>query len=189
MGKGPLRRLSRKPMEPPKETPREALVRLVTSDLVKQLATNKDQMAHVLRAHEGYASHEDTGHPAMSPEYLQEVRRAIRLLDQSPDLTTFLEKVKSDPLPDLQKVKFGSSPPNVVGSMKPMEPYEVRMRKFISSCILVFVALSFIWFYLFLDADSRAVGYGLLAFFAIGGIAIRFEPQIQRWIKALKISS
>jgi hypothetical protein len=46
-----------------------------------------------------------------------------------------------------------------------MEPkYDDRMRKFISSCILVVVALSFVLFYLFLDDDRRAGGYGLLAF-------------------------
>lgn len=68
-----------------------------------------------------------------------------------------------------------------------MEPkYEDRTRKFISSCIIVCVALGFVLFYLFLKADSRTVGYGLLAFFAIGGSAIRFEPQILRWIKALE---
>ena len=100
-------------MESPKETPRQVLVRLLTNSVVKQLATNKDQMAALLRAHEHYASYEDVGHPPASPEYLQEVDRAIRLLDQSPDLATFLEKVKSDSLPDSKKAKFDSPPQNV----------------------------------------------------------------------------
>jgi hypothetical protein len=166
-------------MEPPKETPRQALVRLLTSPFVKQLATNKDQMAAVLHAHERYASYQGVGHPPASPEYLQEVCRAIRLLDQSPDLAAFLEKVKSDSLPDLEKVKFVSLPPGSSASGKPMEPYVDRMRKSISWYIHVCIALGFVLFYLFLDAGDRAAGYGLLAFFGIGAIAIRFETQIR----------
>lgn len=68
-----------------------------------------------------------------------------------------------------------------------MEPkYEDRIRRFISSCILACAALGFVWFFLFLEVDRRAGGYALLAFFAIGGIAIRFEPQIKRRIEAFE---